>query len=206
MSNHCVVTALKSCPGPTADQVWQILLKAHDAYESEVSPHYDEVLHEVSDRVGGSGSIGKSDIGAILFWKRLRADTPWVRDLMVIPDLDVRHVTAKAVNLVRDEALSVPAAAAAGRSALGGLPGLTKGDALASALLTAAAPGRMAVYDRRAQSGLEALGMSLSAAPGRYSRYMEHVEALRAVAKDRDHAWAARDIDLALYWLGGSAR
>lgn len=34
---------------------------------------YDEVLIEVAARVQAAGSIGKSDIGALLLWKRLRA-------------------------------------------------------------------------------------------------------------------------------------
>lgn len=37
---------------------------------------YDEVLYEVVERVERSGSIGKSDIGVLLFWKRLQANTP----------------------------------------------------------------------------------------------------------------------------------
>lgn len=95
------MTASKLFPAIDATQVWESLLKAHDAYGSEVSPYYDEVLHEISERASQCGSIGKADIGAIVFWKRLRADTPWVRKLMVIADHDVRQVTAKAATLVR---------------------------------------------------------------------------------------------------------
>lgn len=77
---------------------------------------------------------------------------------------------------MNDPSLPVPFAAAAGRSAISPLPGFESGDALAAALLLAAAPARMAVYDRRAQAGLEALGHALSPTRGRYSRYMELVE------------------------------
>lgn len=47
---------------------------------------YDEVLYEVVERVMRSGSIGKADIGALLFWKRLQANTPWVTRLHLVPD------------------------------------------------------------------------------------------------------------------------
>ena len=71
----------------------------------QTSPVYNEVLHEVSDRISRCGSIGKSDVGALLFWKRLRTDTPWVRELTATPDARVRAVTAAAVNAVRDASL-----------------------------------------------------------------------------------------------------
>lgn len=181
---------------------WETLRASHAAFMSATSPAYDEVLTEVSNRVLAAGSIGKADIGALLFWKRLRADTLWVRRLMIMHERDVRAVTEKAVSAVNDLSLTVPKAASAGRRELAWLPGFTTGDALASALLLAAAPGRMAVYDVRAQAGLEALGLSLSAARGRYGRYMEIVEVLRATANLHGHAWTARDVDLALFWLG----
>jgi len=187
-------------------QVWEQLRAAHTAYMAATSPAYDEVLTEVADRIQATASIGKADMGALLFWKRLRADTPWVRDLMKMQDLEVRAVTAGAVSAVNDLSLSVPKAASAGRGALSPLPGFEKGDAYASALLLAAAPLRMAVYDRRANAGLESLGRTLSAAPGRYKRYMEFVEDLRLIAKRQGHTWTARDVDVALYWLGGPNR
>jgi hypothetical protein len=61
----------------------------------------------------------------------------------------------------------------------------------------------MAVYDERAQTGLETLGLSLSPARGRYGRYMELVEDLRSTAARYGHTWSARDVDIALFWLGG---
>ena len=181
------------------------LVAAHAEYEAQVSNAYDEVLHEVAERVSTTGSIGKSDIGALLLWKRLRADTPWALALMSIPDAEVRAVTTRAVIAVSDNDVTTPAAARAGRRALGRLPGFTVGDALASALLVAAAPRRLAVYDRRAQQGLEILGYTLTAARGRYSRYMELVEEMLDMARRERPAWLARDVDLALYWLGRSS-
>lgn len=201
--------ALNMTKGSTSNQLtgeaWETLLGAHQDFQSETSPAYDEVFIEVSERVRDSGSVGKADIGALLFWKRLRADTRWVRDLMVMKDDEVRLVTSKAAAAANDASLDVPAAASRGRAALSALPGFARGDALASALLTAAAPDRMAVYDRRAQKGLEALGLSLSPARGRYGRYMQIVEDLTANAKHHGYDWSAREVDLALYWLGGRA-
>jgi hypothetical protein len=89
---------------------------------------------------------------------------------MCMTEQEIREVTKKAVSAVSDDSLPVPKAAAASRSALSPLPGFARGDALALALLLAAAPERMAVYDRRAQTGLETFGHTLSPAPGRYSR------------------------------------
>ncbi|KNH16307.1 hypothetical protein ACU18_13995 [Arthrobacter sp. ZBG10] len=184
---------------------WGLLSKAHTDLHTSVSPAYDEVLHEVSERIRFSGDIGKVDIGALLFWKRLRADTRWVRDLMVIDDSEVRSITAAAVTAVNDTSLELQDAATQGRAALSPLPGFVSGDALASALLTAAAPERMAVYDRRAQAGLTKLGVFLSAKRGRYGRYMEIVQNLAATAHYHGKSWTARDVDLALFWLGGQA-
>jgi hypothetical protein len=107
------------------------------------------ILHQVAHRARTAGSLGKADIGALLLWKRLRADTRWAGALMAVADADVRKATKAATLAVRDTSLSRSQAAGVGRAALAKLPGFTFGDALASAVLTAAAPDRMAVYDRR---------------------------------------------------------
>ncbi|MFJ9808950.1 hypothetical protein ACIRTB_12000 [Streptomyces sp. NPDC101158] len=65
-----------------APEQWERLSSARQAYADTVSPHYDEALQDVIQRASGSGSIGEADIGALLLWKRLRADTPWAADLM----------------------------------------------------------------------------------------------------------------------------
>lgn len=197
------MTAPKQKAAALEPNVWETLRGSHAAYMSSTAPEYDEVLREVAARIRATGSIGKSDIGALSFWKRLRANTPWVPKLMIMPEGDVRAVTEKAVIAVNDELLTVPEAASAGRGALVSLPGFKKGDAIASALLLAAAPDRMAVYDERAQTALETLGFPLSAARGRYGRYMELVEFLRSTADSHGYTWSARDVDVALYWLGG---
>ncbi|WP_426225115.1 hypothetical protein [Pseudarthrobacter sp. DSP2-3-2b1] len=184
-------------------QEWGLLRESHAAYTAKTSPAYDEVLDQVSDRIRDQGSIGKADIGALLFWKRLRADTSWVRELMALQDSEVRRVTEQAVLAANDSSLPVHRAAASARGALSPLPGFAKGDALASALLLAAAPQRMAVYDRRAHKGLDTLGLPLKNSAGRFGRYMELVEALRQTAARHGDVWSARDVDVALYWLGG---
>ncbi|WP_325151111.1 hypothetical protein [Amycolatopsis sp.] len=100
--------------GGARDQKWVQLARARTAYEQQVASAYDAVLLEVAERVRFSGSIGKSDIGALLLWKRLRADTPWARRLMSVPDVEVRATTAQVVGTVRDPRVSTPAAAREG--------------------------------------------------------------------------------------------
>lgn len=46
------------------------------------------------------------------------------------------------------------------------------------------------------------LELSLSRARGRYGRYMKIVEDLKGTAAHNGHSWSARDVDVALYWLG----
>ncbi|MGW5092682.1 hypothetical protein [Streptomyces coelicoflavus] len=58
----------------------------------------------------------------------------------------------------------------------------------------------MAIYDRRAHSGLRTLGIALSHAPGRYSRYIERIDQLLA-APASIRTWTPRDMDTALYWM-----
>ncbi|MFD5300820.1 hypothetical protein ACFWJU_37150 [Streptomyces mutabilis] len=117
---------------------------------------------------------------------------------MATPDTDVRRVTAAAAAAVRDTP-SPGQAARAGRAALAELPGFTTGDALASAVLTAAAPDRMAVYDRRAHTALRALGIALTDRPGRCSRYITTIDHLLAHAPAPARTWTPRDMDSALH-------
>jgi hypothetical protein len=48
-------------------QAWETLRRSHADYKSSTSTAYDEVLNEVADRILATGSIGKADIGALLF-------------------------------------------------------------------------------------------------------------------------------------------
>jgi hypothetical protein len=186
-----------------APEAWTRLLAARKAYCDAVAPAYDDVLHAVTDRVAQSGSLGKDDIGALLFWKRLRADTRWAKAMHDLPDAQVRSITSEAVKMVNDDALELRKAARKGRSALSSLPGLRTGDALASAILLSCSPSRMAVYDRRAQSGLAKLGPTLTPASGRYSRYMALIDDLLKHRPVSARDWTPRYVDTALFWIGG---
>jgi hypothetical protein len=181
------------------------LIVAYSSHQSSANDVYDEVLREAISRVAEVGSLGKYDIGALVFWKRLQANTRWAAELLSRRDSDVRAVTAAAVVAARDPERTPSEAARSARSALTSLPGFRNGDAVASAVLVAAAPERMAVYDRRAHTGLNALGHTIGHGPGRYGRYMEVVERLReSVKAEVGLEWTARQVDLALFWLGGS--
>lgn len=178
-----------------------LLTAAREQYLAQPGvEHYDEVLYQVTEQARVDGHLGKAQIGALLFWKRLRADTPWVTRLHLRPDAEVRAVTAAAADAMNVED-DVETAARAGRSALLSLPGFQHGAALASAVLTALAPERMAIYDTRAHAGLAQL--SVPTLSTRYSHYMRAVEALRQVLAVEGLEWTARDVDLALFTLGG---
>ncbi|MFI5689133.1 hypothetical protein [Streptomyces sp. NPDC051636] len=183
-------------------RVWDVLIPARAGYLAAVSPHYDEVFHDVAQRTERAGSLGKTDIAALTVWKRLSAQTPWAAALMSLPETQVRAVTERAVTAARDTALSRSEAARTGRSIMSELPGFRTGDALASAVLTAAAPQRMAVYDRRVQHALDTLGLTLTHAPGRYGRYLQFLNDLLEHSGAHANGWTARDIDTALYWIG----
>ncbi|MFE7648459.1 hypothetical protein [Streptomyces phaeoluteigriseus] len=183
-------------------QAWDVLIPARADYLAGVSPHYDEVFHDVAQRTEHAGSLGKTDIAALVVWKRLSAQTPWVSALMSLPDTHVREVTKRAVTAVRDTAVPRSEAARTGRSIMWELPGFRTGDALASAALTAAAPTRMAVYDRRVQHALDTLGLTLTPTPGRYGRYMQLLDNLLQHSRAPADGWTPRDIDTALYRTG----
>jgi hypothetical protein len=166
-----------------------------------ISPHYDDVFREVQQRISAAGSAGKADIAMLSFWKRLRADTRWVTKLLQLPDADVREVTGRAVSAASQS--DVIKAAGEAREILRELPGFGQGTALASALLTAAAPARLAVYDRRARSGLRKVELELAdTAPLFYARYVMLIEQCRAEAAEVGNRWSAREVDLALWILG----
>lgn len=185
-----------------AAQRVQLLVSAYGAYLADVSEYYDEVVLNVIKRVEQVDCFSKLEIAALVSWKRLQANTSWMRRLMGTPDVVVQEVTGRAVGLARDETLEPSRSAATARSALSTLPGFGTGDALASTLCFVAAPDRLAVYDRRADCGLGVVGLELSSSPGRYGRYMDLVEGCRRELFGSGHAWSARQVDLALYQLG----
>lgn len=178
------------------------LAEALKQYREAVCPEYDETLQDVINRVAAAGSLGKTDLGALLLWKRIRTG-PWAEKLLSMPDSEVREITAAAVTAARDHQLTVPQAARRARQALLELPGTKTGDPFASAVILAAAPDRMAVYDYRAHLGLWRAGLRLTDGSGRYYRYMELIEQCRAELATHGHGnWTARDVDLALFTLG----
>lgn len=117
-------------------------------------------------------------------------------------DQEVREATEAVYKFANNELLSVPDAARESRLALGSVPGFTTGDALASAVIVAAAPKRMAIYDRRAHKGLDLLNIKLTNSRGRYSRYMNEVQGLIQLFADHGQRWNAREVDQALFTLG----
>jgi hypothetical protein len=190
------------------DRIIKRLTDAWSEYPNQEFGHaYDEVLLEVQAAAKLSGSIGKSDIGALMLWKRLNLNSKWARTLNDLPDTRVREVTRAAIAKARDPSRVIPEAAGSARIDLLDLPGCRTGAAVASTILTAGAPDRMAVYDRWAVDALVDLGFPNPA--GDYSRYMGCVcSLLDKVNKADVMAWRPRDVDKALYELGrsGSAK
>ncbi|MGV9969146.1 hypothetical protein ACWDU3_35170 [Streptomyces olivaceus] len=130
--------------GEIGSDDWQRLITAREMYTRSAGIHYDEVLDQVAQRARSEGSIGKTDIGALLLFKRLRGDTSWARALMTTADTAVRQATA-------------------------------------------AAPHRVAVYDRRAHTSLHSLGIPLTHAAGRYSCYIAALDDLLSQAPFPPH-------------------
>ena len=111
---------------------------------------------------------------------------------MKTDDAQVRTLTRAMIDATTRSSDSPSDRARGGRNALLELPGCTTGDALASALISAADPQDMAVYDRRAHHALTTLGLPLSNRRGRYGRYIEKVTDLRTAAATCGLAWSAR--------------
>ena len=189
-------------PSMTPSERCAALAAALQRYREKVCDEYDETLHDVIGRVATAGSLGKTDLGALLLWKRIRIGA-WAEKLLCESEEDVRKITAKAVAAARDQELTVPEAARKARQALLGLPGAEVGDAFASAVILVAAPDRMAVYDYHAHLGLWRVGLRLEERPRLYFRYMELVEQCRAELLKQGHGrWLAREVDLALLTHG----
>jgi hypothetical protein len=185
-----------------AAQRCRALAAARQKYRAEVRDEYDETLHDVIGRVAAVGSLGKSDLGALLLWKRIRVGA-WAKELLCMADTDVREITREAVVAARDPEATVADAARLARRALSKLPGARKGDAFPSAMILAAAPERMAIYDYRAHLGLWRLGLCLCEKPGLYGRYMQLVEQCRAELREHGYGeWTAREVELALFTHG----
>lgn len=189
-------------PDVTIVQRCEVLAMALQRYRETVCDEYDETLHDVIGRVATAGSVGKSDLGALLLWKRIRVGA-WVTDLLCMADADVRKITGEAVAAARNQESNVADATRLARQALLDLPGAETGDAFASAVILVAAPDRMAVYDYHAHLGLWRAGLRLYEKPGLYDRYMKLVEQCRAELLEHGYGkWTAREVDLALLTHG----
>lgn len=170
----------------------------------EISPHYDDVLREVSRRIEASGSVGKGDIAMLAFWKRIPTNS-WDTSILSLSEVRVRRVTAGVVATVTAvEGPALIAAAQQARELLRDLPGFRRGSPMASAVLTAIRPVDLAVYDANANRGLRLVDLDLADdAESHYTEFMKRIERCREEARAlRSHQWSAHEVDLALYKLG----
>jgi hypothetical protein len=178
------------------------LAAALQRYRATERREYDETLHELIAHTASAGSLGKSDLGALLLWKRIRIG-PWATDLLCMAEKDVRSITSEAVTAARDQERNVADAARLARRALLKLPGAKTGDAFPSAVILVGASDRMAVYDYHAHLGLWRVGLRLDEGAALYYRYMKLVEQCRAELLQHGYGkWAAREVDLALFTHG----
>ena len=61
----------------------------------------------------------------------------------------------------------------------------------------------MAVWDRRVEKGLERLEVTIEPLEGWYGSYIDALEELLRSAPAAARSWRPRDLDLALYTVGG---
>jgi hypothetical protein len=62
----------KTTPSIAPTQRSATLAAALEQYRATECPEYDETLHDLIGRVAANGSLGKTDLGALLLWKRIR--------------------------------------------------------------------------------------------------------------------------------------
>ncbi len=180
----------------------EILLKVWKSHQGPAAETYDEVLRDVSRHAHEERSIGKTDIGALVVWKRLNASTRWAKKLMLTPESRVRESTGKAWWIANDDTRSIADAGGAARGELREVPGLGGGGAIASAVLVALAPSRMAVWDKRVRITLETMGWTPTPGSETYASYLEIVTQLAQhmqLADGAGHEFLPRDVDLALF-------
>ena len=83
-------------PSLTPEQRCDRLAVALEQYRETACDEYDETLHDLIGRVETAGSLGKTDLGALLLWKRIRIGA-WATKLLNMADTEVRKITEKAV-------------------------------------------------------------------------------------------------------------
>ncbi|NYG07766.1 hypothetical protein BJ986_002253 [Phycicoccus badiiscoriae] len=179
----------------------------HSHRSADPGDVYDETLRVVATRAAAAQSLCKADIGSLVMWKRITASARWAGTLGMTPDAEVQAVTGNAWALANNAQLPAAEAGLAAFRELRKLPGLGGTGALASAVLVACAPDRMAVWDQRVSSTLEAMGRRPKFTAGFYGRYLEELDHMIEDELDRDaqRSWKRRDVELALYAIGGRA-
>ncbi len=88
-------------------------------------------------------------------------------------------------------------------AALAPLPGFATKDAMATAVLACNDPNDYGVMDRRALDGLKRVCRPIRRGRGRTLRYLDRIRELRDLVSDTKPNVTARDIDLALWTIGG---
>lgn len=175
-----------------------------EAYD-ERAVYYDEVFHEVHRRVLSSGSLGKSDLGALVLWKRIQANTKWAERLLLRPEEEVRYVTGEAYSPGKsdEERLEI----------LARLDGFRSGkSALASTVLSAWNPGDFGVIDRWSRRSITLFQMwrndnlypiPLAGSIMSYTTYLIMVRHMRdQLTEESGKSITARDVDKGLFWIG----
>lgn len=177
---------------------WAALLaKALGTYP----PGYDALLDEVSVRIAKAGDAGHLDIGALVFWKRVRVGK-WVEAFLETPEAVVRATTRAAFAGGLTEGQR--------RAALGSLPGFRTGTfALGSAVLCAWQQDEYPVLDIHSVATLRKMAPSCPCNLGSYTTYVAAVRAIRDEINrqalpvpgtgNATRPWNARDVDKALF-------
>lgn len=189
----------------TGDVLLQALAQHH---REDPRGIYDETLHAVIARAKAEHSLGKADIGSLVLWKRVPAQTGWAKKFMLTPDREVREATHAAFAASNNSGLSIPDSGNAAREALRVLPGMTTRVSIASAVLLALSPERMAVWDSRVRTALQAAGLYSDPRKGFYGEYLRTTLCLADAMHEADPqkgSFTPRDVDLALYAAAGSA-
>lgn len=157
--------------------------------------HYDEMLDEVHHRLQSNGHATKLDLNALTTWKRVRA-TKWA--------VQLNHLAEKTVADATENAF----AAATDRDridALWPIPGFRSAGAMTSALLAAWRPDLYGVLDKHARwAKATAVSRTCRCDWRDLPIYEEHLRQLaRELTATTGTAWMPRQVDMALYKLGG---
>lgn len=182
-TSACGVSQLL-CPAATG-----LLQRARLRYPA----NYDDVFDEVHFRIVSQGAATKSDLAALIHWKRIQTSA-WMRKLLLVPATAVRMATAAAF---------APGLSDADRlSALRCLPGMKTQGAIASVVLAAWDPSEFAVFDRFALAAKRyVVDAGCSCDWNDLPTYWSHLRRIAGELPDGRACWTARAVDQALYKL-----